>query len=293
MQGQFLPDGADQRVQFEYFTPDDDLKEAIGSYYQVSISEPFEDRMRAEIANVRFVLEGSVRSDLIGSWEEFKAPAAILCGPTFKASNIEFAPGTVVFGAAVTPLGWAQMAPSSAHHYADRFVDARDAVDDKFLPLIDEIFSTKINNERLQRVNGFFKAARRSTARIDRVFLDEVTQWITQPGTMELEDLLERTGRSQRQLERLCKAYFGGSPKKLHRKFRALHAANAFAWDEHQDWRDVASTTYYDQAHFIREFKTFNGRTPNEFINGPHFLVRVTLDQRRQIDHPSPYSLIG
>nr|WP_233061398.1 AraC family transcriptional regulator [Parvularcula mediterranea] len=110
---------------------------------------------------------------------------------------------------------------------------------------------------------------------------------------MELEDLLETSGRSQRQLERLCKAYFGGSPKKLHRKFRALHAANAFAWDEHQDWRDVASTTYYDQAHFIREFKTFNGRTPTEFINGPHFLVRVTLDQRRQIDHPSPYSLIG
>ena len=55
----------------------------------------------------------------------------------------------------------------------------------------------------------------------------------------------------------------------------------------------MATTEYSDQSHFIREFKRFNGRTPQQFIEGAHLLVRVTLHERRQIDHGSPFSLIG
>ena len=77
------------------------------------------------------------------------------------------------------------------------------------------------------------------------------------------------------------------------RKFRALHSANRLTWQSLDDWRDVATTAYYDQSHFIREFKQFNGRTPSEFIKGAHLLVRQTLTERRQIEHHSPYSLVG
>jgi transcriptional regulator GlxA family with amidase domain len=105
--------------------------------------------------------------------------------------------------------------------------------------------------------------------------------------------LLDHVDFSQRQVERLCKAYFGSSPKKLHRKFRALHSANRLTWHNLDDWRDVARTAYYDQAHFIREFKQFNGRTPKEFMDGPHILVRMTLEERLKINHASPFSLVG
>ncbi|WP_422120072.1 hypothetical protein [Hyphomonas johnsonii] len=43
----------------------------------------------------------------------------------------------------------------------------------------------------------------------------------------------------------------------------------------------------------MREFKQFNGRTPSEFIKGAHLLVRLTLQERLQIVHDSPFSLVG
>ena len=129
--------------------------------------------------------------------------------------------------------------------------------------------------------------------RVHDAFLIQATRWITDPEPNELEDLLAVMDVSARQVERLCKTYFGSAPKRLHRKFRALHSANRLTWQQLTDWRDIATTAYFDQSHFIREFKQFNGRTPTEFIKGPHLLVRMTLQERLQIAHDSPFSLVG
>jgi methylphosphotriester-DNA--protein-cysteine methyltransferase len=129
--------------------------------------------------------------------------------------------------------------------------------------------------------------------RIHDGFIETATNWIVDPEPNEIEHLLENVDFSHRQVERLCKTYFGSGPKKLHRKFRALHAANRLTWMNLSDWREVARAAYYDQAHFIKEFKQFNGRTPQEFMNGPNILVRMTLEERLKINHGSPFSLVG
>ena len=34
------------------------------------------------------------------------------------------------------------------------------------------------------------------------------------------------------------------------------------------DWKDIAfESGYYDQAHFINDFKAFSGFTPNQFLS--------------------------
>jgi len=217
----------------------------------------------------------------------------MMCGPTFRWSNIRFEAGTEVFGAAITPMGWSRMFGVPADAYADRVVPLPDLVDADKVALIRAVLDAPDLPSRVACADHLFASLHDPDRRVNDAFLDQVTAWITDPEPNELEDLLLMTDVSPRQVERLCKTYFGSAPKRLHRKFRALHSANRLTWQELTDWRDIATTAYFDQSHFIREFKQFNGRTPSEFINGPHMLVRLTLQERRQIDHDSPYSLVG
>ena len=280
-------------MQFEYFRPRADIRQLVGSYYNLSSENGFADVMRAEIANVRFIIRGTVHSDLSGTDQPIPAGSVILCGPTFRSSNIRFDPDTVVFGAAITPMGWARMLGVPAEACADKILSLYDMVDEAVAPAVRAVVEAPDAPARVAAADTMFASMVLPDTRINEDFLAQVTQWITDPEPNELEDLLSMTDLSARQVERLCKAYFGSAPKRLHRKFRALHSANRLTWQELTDWRDIATTAYFDQSHFIREFRQFNGRTPSEFINGPHILVRMTLQERRKIHHDSPFSLVG
>jgi len=280
-------------MHFEYFQPRADLRQYVGSYYHVSVLDDISDIMRAEIANIRFVLNGYVSSNINGKMEAFSTENAILCGPTYKASQIRFRPNTQVLGAAITPLGWAHMIDQGADKFADKLVPLSTVLPQSTEPILRAVFDKPDIGQQVRAMDDLFASLISPSQHIHEDFLEMVTQWITSPDPNELSDLMKEMTLSTSQVERLCKAYFGSPPKKLHRKFRALHSANRLTWQDLTDWRDIATTAYFDQSHFIREFKQFNGRTPSEFIKGAHILVRLTLQERLQIAHESPFSLVG
>lgn len=280
-------------MQFQYFRPRADIKRLVSSYYDVTVESDIFDIMRAEIANVRFIIRGEITSDINGADEKFKRGAAILCGPTYQWSHVSFAPGTQIFGAAITPLGWARLINVPAHQLADKIVPLVDCVPPTAISLMKQVVDASDNASRVGAADALFAAMVDRDKRVDEVFLDQITTWITSPDPNELTDLFAEMALSERQIERLCNKYFGSAPKLLHRKFRALHSANRLTWQNLTDWRDIATTAYSDQSHFIREFKQFNGRSPSDFIKGTHILVRTTLHERLQIEHGSPFSLIG
>jgi AraC-like DNA-binding protein len=280
-------------MQFQYFRPRSDIRNLVSSYYNLVVLDDISDVMRAEIANIRFVIRGQVSSDRNGVYEEYGRGATLLCGPTHDWSNIRFAPGTQIFGAAITPMGWARLFDVDADQLANKIVPMDAYAPQSQLAHIRAVFDAPDEDHRICAANELFAALVEPSRRVDENFLEQITSWITSPDPNELTELIAGMSLSQRQIERLCKKYFGSAPKLLHRKFRALHSANRLTWQELTDWRDIATTAYSDQSHFIREFKQFNGRTPSEFIKGTHILVRMTLQQRLQIDHESPFSLIG
>lgn len=280
-------------MEFSYFEPAPGLSQFVSSYYFVSLPFEIADIMRAEIANARFVLAGKVTSDLSGGDVEFLPGAAPLCGPTQRWSRIRFDADTRIFGAAITPLGWCRLFDMSAEEAADRHIPLQDVIPKDKHFLIEDIFNARDKKSVVATADRLFLSLVNYRKNIREDFIRQATEWIVDPEPNEIEHLLDHIDISHRQAERLCKAYFGCGPKKLHRKFRALHAANRLTWRNLDDWRDVARAAYYDQAHFIREFKQFNGRTPKEFIDGPHILVRMTLQERLKINHASPFSLVG
>ncbi len=70
-------------------------------------------------------------------------------------------------------------------------------------------------------------------------------------------------GISQRHLRRLFKQYIGGTVKSFSKIVRFQYSLNRLTASHSSTFTPVLyDAGYYDQAHFIRDFKTFYGNTP-------------------------------
>jgi AraC-like DNA-binding protein len=93
-------------------------------------------------------------------------------------------------------------------------------------------------------------------------------------GTADLDTLARHTNLSPRQFRRRVLEETGLSPKRLARVLRFQRAMAAGRGGG--SWAEVAAGCgYFDQAHLIRDFREFSGRTPGELLPVSDFSNRA------------------
>lgn len=105
---------------------------------------------------------------------------------------------------------------------------------------------------------------------------------LTDPEIGTVEQLCYETGLSQPRLSRLCRREFGTTPKKLLRRARFGRMLQALCQFPYAMWRDFLDPQYFDQSHFIRDFRYFLGMAPSQFVAQPEglqhaYAMRFTL----------------
>lgn len=121
-------------------------------------------------------------------------------------------------------------------------------------------------DERIDLVEAFLRersdgpdARAAEVAAIVRLLLDE-------PSITRVDELARRCHLSTRTLQRLFNDYVGVSPKWVVQRQRLHTAAERIAERPRQDLAALAAELgYFDQAHFINEFKAVVGRPPAEY----------------------------
>lgn len=79
--------------------------------------------------------------------------------------------------------------------------------------------------------------------------------------------LTDRIGLSSRRFIHLFRRQVGLTPKMFCRVRRFQNALQTIHLNKHIDWPHLAlECGYYDQAHFIHEFKSFSGLTPSGYV---------------------------
>ena len=96
-----------------------------------------------------------------------------------------------------------------------------------------------------------------------------VARILAEPGLLRVEELAERSGLGVRRLQRLFGTYVGVSPKWVIRRYRLHEALERLDAGAAVDLPGLATALgYFDQAHFIRDFKQLVGRTPAAYARG-------------------------
>jgi AraC-like DNA-binding protein len=95
----------------------------------------------------------------------------------------------------------------------------------------------------------------------------------TAPHMRTIGRLTQRVGLSPRRFIELFAAEVGLTPKLYCRVRRFQRVLGMIERDEDIDWPEVAlACGYYDQAHFIHDFRAFSGINPTAYVRarGPH-----------------------
>ena len=98
--------------------------------------------------------------------------------------------------------------------------------------------------------------------------VQSLVEWIAHdPSLTSVEGLSAASGLSIRAIQRMFRYYVGVSPKWMIRRCRLQEAAARVEAGGVENWAALAQQLgYFDQAHFIREFRQMVGQPPAEYL---------------------------
>ena len=213
-----------------------------------------------------------------------EAPArSFVIGPLSSARRIAIDGPALMLGASFNFHGWAALTRLPVANYGDRFIDVQTALGteagERLLALTGEIDGDAESlEEPLKEIAEILQDRLKPLSPAHAELVTETYAWLGSSLNPDCADLFARLPLSERQVQRLVKRFFGLSPSRLKRRYRAIRAATMLS-DAGLDWeqRQKVIDSFYDQAHMIREIREFTGRTPRILSRGGEGLTADTL----------------
>lgn len=204
--------------------------------------------------------------------------------PTAAAATFEVQGPWNVFGAMLSPLGWASLTGLSAARHANRVCDGEGYLSPQLLKAGERIFNEYDRlrvDDMIEVLSTAILASLRPVSVRHKEFLKAAAEWLAQSLSPEVDDLLTRCNYTRRQVQRLAERYFGLPPTALARKYRALRAAVLLSRPSlTTDEIAAVQDHFYDQPHMIREIRLFAGRTPARIADPDTPYLSAFLDLR-------------
>ena len=122
------------------------------------------------------------------------------------------------------------------------------------------------NIERIGIIEEFLKVRLHNPAAIDMVTKACVEVIVNSQGHLDVSSIADKMNIHRRNLERRFSTAIGMSPKQLSRVVRLQATIRMLEQKKFTSLTTLAyENGYYDQAHFIKDFKEFTGMSPKSF----------------------------
>lgn len=183
-----------------------------------------------------------------------------------------------VLGTRFRPGAFRPLVSFAVADITDRVIPLREAFGAPAADALEaEVRAQDAMPERIACVEAFLRersagpdARAAEVAGIVRLLLDE-------PSITRVDELARRCHVTPRTLQRLLHEYVGVNPKWVVRRYRLHSAAEQIADDPDVDLGRLAvELGYFDQAHFINEFKALVGRTPADYATACAAALAIT-----------------
>lgn len=275
----------DSSVRVAFHLPPQVLRSYFTTFYLTEITvcdgQRVSDYLHPEWANLR-VVQGVLPEAKLRDEPAVTGVRAIFTGPT--STTVHFSAGTSrVWGVGLLPLGWATFVGAPANTLADRIFDAAsEPVFAPFRALIDGVFGPEPDEQaELARIAAHF-AGRLREPLADAPRIEAVHAALVDCETSSVADMAAKAGLASHTVERLCRRYFGFTPRTLLRRQRFMRSLSQYMLDPSLRWIGAMDGHYHDQAQFVRDFHLFMGMSPSEYAAQPHPVLAGVMKARQQ-----------
>lgn len=252
-------------MKFTKIDPHPTLKPLIECYWMMQSDDPspkIEKIIPDGYTEIIFNYGNVYKAKMNNDWE-LQSPN-LLAGQISRYFYLQNTGLTASFAIKLKPAALTQLFNLNMNDYLDKIVDL-DAFPNALLAGLKQEFLPFKNESHLKEIlDGHF--IRLSKNAIENPLEDSLNFIFSSKGMATVAELSETANLGERQLERLFKKYVGLSPKYYSRIIRfnyifELIRSHNYSWAE-----IVYHSGYYDQSHFIKNFKAFTGEDPSSYF---------------------------
>lgn len=254
------------------------------TYYQLKLDVAdgglVEDYLQPEWANIRFFAGSTPASRIAG--QTLSGVRFVATGPSSVANK--FNVGTSrMWGIGILPLGWARLIDAEAYDYRNTLLDgARDKAFAKFDDLSNLLCNPDADvEEQLSAINQTMERLMRPSRDEDKIV--RVHDALVNGDHLAVSSLADACAMSVRTLERVCRRFFGFTPKRLMRRQRFTRSLTSYMLHRGALWTEAMDEEYHDQAQFTREFTEFMTMTPSKYASLDHPILASFMEAREKV----------
>ena len=283
-------------VRSRFYTPPPQFDGCFTTFYQLLLDvderpgQPtiVEDYLQPEWGNIRFFALGTPKAEIGG--KTITQARLFATGPSSLPCHFELGT-TRMWGVGFLPLGWARFFDIPAYDLVNLAFDGAShpafAKFDRLTSVLTDPEAT--SEEQLTYLIETMETLMRPSR--DEAKILRVHEALVAGHFVTVSELADQCAMSVRTLERVCRRYFGFTPKRLMRRQRfmrslssfMLHQAHSQAGGSSGRWTEAMDADYHDQAQFTREFREFMTMLPSEYAALEHPILSSFMEARARI----------
>lgn len=271
-------------MNYQTYQPSSGLDSWVSCYWTLEVAANVDAQRQRIIPDgcieMAFILGDDIKRYTSGS-DFILQPRAMVLGQTIKPFYIEPTGYVNTFAIRFFPYGFASFIKEPIKSLAnketpmDLLFDPSAARD-----LEQKIIQANGTAERIEIIEEFLLGQLLTRATIDKVVKMTIAALLETKGSAAIQAILKEDLSKRRQLERTFLKQIGISPKQLGKVIRLQTALKMLIDQKEDNLTAIAyESDYYDQAHFIKDFREFTGTSPKEFLGNENLTLSTLFYQ--------------
>ncbi|MBO3697168.1 AraC family transcriptional regulator [Roseivirga sp. E12] len=257
-------------MDYQTFQPHPDLSALVKFYWTLEVPYDPNNQKQKIIPDgcieMTFNLEDKIKR-YITEDEYIVHPQSMIMGQRTKSYFIEPLGNVKSFAICFYPYGFANFVSTPL----EDLVDIETPIESLFgesdaKELEQNIIQASSTAERIAVIEAFLLKKLNQNTTIQNIVKTTVDTLVSTNGSASITQIMNGDLSKRRQLERYFKKEIGISPKQLGRVLRLQTALNLLLNSDKNLTSIAYESEYFDQTHFIKDFKEFTGITPKEFL---------------------------
>jgi AraC-like DNA-binding protein len=259
-------------MNYQTFLPHQDLAALIKCYWTLEVPALISVQRQRIIPDgcieMAFILGNDIKRYTCDQ-NFILQPRAMVLGQTIEPFYIEPTGYVNTFAIRFYPYGFANFISIPASSLVNKETALEQLFGEKQAgDLEQDIIDASDTMRRIEIIEIFLKARLNEKQTIDNIVKSTIDTLLLAKGSISINTILKDEPSLRRTLERKFQKQIGISPKQLSKVIRLQAALKMLLNQKTEKLTEIAyENEYYDQAHFIKDFKQFTGTNPGEFLS--------------------------